>query len=47
MISSCKAVFANPEDERYQKYFGKNIITPFGEKVPLLADDKAKIDKGT
>ena len=47
MISSCKAVFANPEDERYQKYFGKNIITPFGEKVPLLADDKAKIDKWT
>ncbi|HCB52131.1 TPA: hypothetical protein DEP21_06285 [Patescibacteria group bacterium] len=47
MISSCKAVFAHPDDERYQKYFGKMITTPLGDTVPLLADDKAKIDKGT
>lgn len=47
MLPACKAVFAHPDDERYQKYFHKNIITPLGEVVPLLPDDKAKIDKGT
>lgn len=47
MLPACKAVFAHPNDERYQKYFHKNIITPLGEVVPLLPDDKAKIDKGT
>lgn len=47
MLPSCKAVFAHPNDERYQKYFHQTIITPLGEKVLLLPDDKAKIDKGT
>jgi valyl-tRNA synthetase len=44
-LPACKAVFAHPDDERYQKYFGKKITTPLGDTVPLLPDDKAKIDK--
>lgn len=47
LLPACKAVFAHPDDERYQPYFGKTITTPLGESVPLLPDDKAKIDKGT
>jgi valyl-tRNA synthetase len=44
-LPACKAVFAHPNDTRYQKYFDKQITTPLGDTVPLLPDDKAKIDK--
>lgn len=47
LLPACKAVFAHPNDERYQSYFGKKITTPLGDIVPLLPDDKAKIDKWT
>lgn len=47
LLPACKAVFAHPDDTRYQKYFNKKVITPLWDTVPLLADDKAKIDKGT
>jgi len=47
LLPACKAVFAHPDDERYQPYFGHKITTPLGDTVPLLPDDKAKIDKGT
>lgn len=47
LLPACKAVFAHPNDERYQKYFNQNITTPLGETIPLLPDDKAKIDKWT
>ena len=47
LLPACKAVFAHPDDERYQPYFGHMITTPLGDTVPLLPDDKAKIDKWT
>lgn len=47
LLPACKAVFAHPDDTRYQKYFNKKITTPLWDTVPLLPDDKAKIDKGT
>ncbi|HRX63669.1 MAG TPA: valine--tRNA ligase [Candidatus Absconditabacterales bacterium] len=47
LLPACKAVFAHPNDDRYKDHFHKNITTPLGETVPLLPDDKAKIDKGT
>lgn len=47
LLPACKAVFAHPDDIRYQKYFDKQITTPLGNTVPLLPDDKAKIDKWT
>ena len=28
LLPACKAVFAHPNDERYQKYFHQNITTP-------------------
>ena len=47
LMPACVAVFVNPEDSRYTHMLGKFAITPFGHKVPILADEKAKMDKGT
>lgn len=47
LMPACVAVFVHPDDERFAKYIGKNVTTPFGVTVPLLADDKVKMDKGT
>ena len=41
------AAFVNPDDTRYLSYIGKNVTTPFGDTVKIIADEKAKIDKGT
>ena len=41
-------VFVNPEDERYKKYVGKTVKVPLYDfEVPVIADEKAAIDKGT
>lgn len=38
------AVAVNPEDDRYTKYIGKNVILPLlGRKIPVIAD--AYVDK--
>lgn len=47
MIPACVAVFVHPEDARYTSYIGQTATTPFGVQVPVLADDKVKMDKGT
>lgn len=47
LMPACVAVFVNPDDTRYTALLGKNAITPFGHSVPILADEKAKMDKGT
>lgn len=47
MLPCCRAVFVHPDDERFQKYIWKDITTPLWDKVPLLADDKVKMDKWT
>ncbi len=47
LLPACRAVFVHPDDERFTKYIGKNITTPLGITVPMLADDKVKMDKGT
>jgi len=42
------AVAVNPEDERYQKYIGKNVILPvLNKKIPVIADEHADMEKGT
>lgn len=46
-MPACVAVFVNKEDPRYQHLIGKNVVTPLGIKVPMLADEKVGIDKGT
>lgn len=47
LLPACLAVFVHPDDERYVQLIGKKVTTPLGVEVPLLADDKVKMDKGT
>lgn len=42
------AVAVNPEDERYKKYIGKNVILPIVDKlIPIVADEHADMEFGT
>ena len=42
------AVAVNPDDERYKKYIGKNVILPvLGKKIPVVADNHADPEFGT
>lgn len=48
LLCACVAIFVNPEDERFKKYHGKKAKVPlFDLEVPILADEKAQMDKGT
>ena len=48
LLPACVAVFYHPEDGRYKHLAGKNALTPlFGVKVPIMADDKVDMEKGT
>jgi valyl-tRNA synthetase len=41
-------MFVNPEDKRFKHLIGTHAITPlFGIKVPILADERVDIEKGT
>ncbi|MCA4774810.1 valine--tRNA ligase [Wolbachia endosymbiont of Mansonella ozzardi] len=48
LLPACVAVFCHPEDARYTHLIGKTAkVAITEEKVPIIADDKVKIDKGT
>ncbi len=48
LLGGCVAVFAHPDDKRYQHLFGKHAVTPvYNVEVPILPDDQVSIDKGT
>jgi valyl-tRNA synthetase len=48
LLPACVAVFCHPEDTRYTHLIGKTAIVPIVQgRVPIIADDKVKIDKGT
>ena len=47
LLPACLAVFVHPNDERFMKYIWRKIITPIWIEVPLLSDDKVKMDKWT
>ncbi|MDR0773025.1 MAG: valine--tRNA ligase [Wolbachia pipientis] len=48
LLPACVAVFCHPEDARYTHLIGKTAVVSITEtKVPIIADDKVKIDKGT
>ncbi len=48
LLAACVALVANPNDERYQAYFGHTVRTPvFGVEVPVLAHPLAQQDKGS
>ena len=41
------AIAVNPNDERYKKLIGKNIVLPFvGRKIPILADEYVDMEFG-
>jgi len=48
LLYGCVCLFVNPKDDRYIKYIGKNAIVPlYDYEIPILADEKVDIDKGT
>lgn len=48
LLSSCVALFYHPSDTRYKHLAGKQAVVPlFGNQVPILADEKVQVDKGT
>jgi valyl-tRNA synthetase len=48
LLAACVAVVAHPDDDRYKHLFGKKAITPlFFSPVPIIADERAEIEKGT
>lgn len=48
LLSSCVALFYNPEDSRYEHLKGQKAIVPYyGNLVPILADSLVIKEKGT
>ena len=48
LLPACVAVFVNPDDARYNRLIGRDVVTPlFGRRVPILADPAANPAKGT
>jgi len=48
LLAACVALVAHPDDPRYQKLFGTNVITPvFGVEVPVMAHTLADPEKGS
>jgi len=42
------AVAVNPEDKRYKRYIGKNVVLPLiNRKIPVIADDAVDFSFGT
>ena len=47
-LPACIAIVAHPDDERYQKFFGKKAIVPlFDTPVEIVPSEHAEKDKGT
>ncbi|MBI2110696.1 class I tRNA ligase family protein [Candidatus Woesearchaeota archaeon] len=48
LLPSCVAVFVHPQDRRYKQLVGKKAQVPlFGHWVPIMADSKVNMEKGT
>ncbi|MBV0900057.1 MAG: valine--tRNA ligase [Wolbachia endosymbiont of Fragariocoptes setiger] len=48
LLPACVAIFYHPDDERYTHLTGKTAVIPITcKQVPIIADDKVKIEKGT
>ncbi|QOT16897.1 MULTISPECIES: valine--tRNA ligase [Paenarthrobacter] len=48
LLAACAALVANPDDERYQPYFGKTVTSPlFDVELEVKAHPLAKADKGS
>lgn len=47
-IPACIAVEVNPQDERFSRYVGKNIVVPIvNRKVPIIAEETVDPNFGT
>lgn len=47
-LGGCVAIFVNPNDDRYKGLIGKKAVVPlYNNEVPIIADEKVDIDKGT
>ena len=47
-LPACVAIFVNPDDKKYKKIIGKEIIIPlFNYKVKVMVDDKVDKEFGT
>jgi len=48
LLPACVAIFVHPQDDRYRDLIGKTAEVPlFGQRVPILADERADPQKGT
>ncbi len=48
LIPACVALVAHPDDERYKRLLGSEVVTPlFGVRVPVVAHELADPDKGS
>lgn len=48
LLHACVAIAVNPQDKRYTKYIGKNVILPlFDRTVSVIADESVDIEFGT
>lgn len=48
LLPACVAVICHPDDERYNRYVGGRIRTPyFNLEVPVITDELVDIEKGT
>ncbi|MFJ4169216.1 valine--tRNA ligase [Paenarthrobacter sp. NPDC089714] len=48
LLAACAALVANPDDERYQPFFGKTVKSPlFDVELEVKAHPLAKADKGS
>lgn len=47
LLPACSAVFVHPNDERFKHFVGKKIVTPLGQVVELMADEKVEKEKGS
>jgi len=48
LLPACVAVFVNSQDKRYHSIIGKQATVPlFNQKIPILSDKSADMEKGT
>jgi len=48
LLPACVAVFVNPQDKRYHSIIGRQATVPlFNQKIPILSDKSADMEKGT
>lgn len=48
LLPAIAAILVNPEDDKHKHLIGKKAVIPIVDKaVPIIADENAKMDKGT